>query len=302
MINPCLSPTPRSFNHINLSNNSLTWGGKYELQCVASITLHPGSNVMLGDSNLERLSRPALSSLLQAHFPNWVNFGIGGDRVEHVTWRALHGSCPDAPDNILLWMGSNNLRNVSSSKDAKTIANSIINSVRSLLIRNPQTHFSVVGIMPQRSTSRTEAGKQINNILNFQLPASVSFIPSPFEHWSPTYFTDDVHLNMHGYNFLFNSTHFKSLIQSTHTSTTPTHQLTNDYSPACIGRPEYIGKGWDGNISSPPIPTHISPSASPSPSCSTIPSWPLLTRLPPISSLSHFPPFGAAGVVDLQSV
>ena len=83
---------------------------------------------LIGDSHLERLSRPALSSLFQQHLSNWHNFGIGGDRVEHVAWRLQHGACPDAPGKVLLWMGTNNIKN-NNSKELETIANTICNTV-----------------------------------------------------------------------------------------------------------------------------------------------------------------------------
>ena len=183
MHNPCLSPTPRSFNHINKSNNLLTWGGKYESHCITSLYLPANSNVLLGDSNFERLSRPAHSSLLQDHLPDWINFGIGGDRVEHVAWRALHGSCPEEPANILLWMGSNNINAAATFSRMRSTANTITNTVRSLQLLYPSTKISVIAIMPQQCAAKTKAGMQINNIVKFQLPASVTFIPSPFPQW-----------------------------------------------------------------------------------------------------------------------
>ena len=212
MLSPCIPPTPRSFNHTNRSNNLVTWGGKYESQCVTSINIPTSSNILLGDSHFERLARPAHSSLLQDHLPNWVNFGIGGDRAEHVAWRALHGSCPDKPANILFWMGSNNLNAAASFQGAKSAANTILNAVRSIQSNYPSTKISMIGILPQRCAKRTEAGMQINNILKFRLPPSVTFIASPFEHWNSTYFSDDVHLNTKGYEVLFKSQHFLSLI------------------------------------------------------------------------------------------
>ena len=187
MHNPSLSPTPRSFNHINKSNNLLTWGGKFESHCTTSLLLPPKSNILLGDSHFERLSRPAHSSLLQVHLSDWVNFGIGGDRVEHVAWRALHGSCPEEPANILLWMGSNNINAAATFSNIRSTANTITNTVRSFQFSHPSTKISVIGILPQQCAAKTEAVIQINNILKFQLPASVTFIPSPFDHWDSRY-------------------------------------------------------------------------------------------------------------------
>ena len=217
MFSPSFFPYPRSFAHINRSNPSTTWGGKYESQCVSSINCPPCSNILLGDSHWERLARPAHSSLLQDHLPDWINLGIGGDRAEHVAWRALYGSCPDAPANIILWVGTNNLKNTMTQKEITSTANTIINLVGSLLKHYPSASIGVIGMLPQKNLMRDEAGQQINNMLKFRLPASVKFIPPPFNHWNPIYFFDDVHLKHQGYIKLFNSTHFKQFTNSTHT-------------------------------------------------------------------------------------
>ena len=106
--------------------------------------------------------------------PDWINFGIGGDRVEHVAWRALHGSCPEEPANILLWMGSNNINAAATFSRMRSTANTITNTVRSLQLLYPSTNISVIAIMPQQCAAKTKAGMQINNIVKFQLPACVA--------------------------------------------------------------------------------------------------------------------------------
>jgi len=88
-------------------------------------------------------------------------------------------------------MGSNNLNAAASFQGAKSAANTILNAVRSIQSNYPSTKISMIGILPQRYAKRTEAGMQINNLLKFRLPPSVTFIASPFEHWNSTYFSDD---------------------------------------------------------------------------------------------------------------
>ena len=158
MFSPCLSPSPRPFNHTNRSNPSITWGGKYENQCTQSINLPPNANILLGDSHLERLARPAHSSLLQEHLPDWINFGIGGDRVEHVAWRALHGACPDSPANILLWMGSNNLQAALRHDSIESTANTIINLVRSVHYHFYSTNIQWLGSCPKDAQAGLRLG------------------------------------------------------------------------------------------------------------------------------------------------
>ena len=80
---PTIEPSPRNFHHYNYSNPLVSWGEKYELQCQLSNNPKQ-TNFLIGDSHIERLSSlPALSSLFQSHLNNWLNLGIGGDRVEN---------------------------------------------------------------------------------------------------------------------------------------------------------------------------------------------------------------------------
>ena len=174
---PSIAPTPRNFAHINQSNPNTTWGGKFERQCM--LATKPDKNFLIGDSHLERLSRPALSSLFQQHLSNWHNFGIGGDRVEHVAWRLQHGACPDAPGKVLLWMGTNNIKN-NNSKELETIANTICNTVSFISNKFPQSKIAVIGLLPQKDPNKTRAASRINNILKFRLPSTTLYITPPF--------------------------------------------------------------------------------------------------------------------------
>ena len=102
--NSIFSPTPRSFAQHNLSNPSIPWGGKFEGHCTLGLAT-TSLNFLIGDSHIERLSRPSLLSLSQAKLPGWINCGIGGDRAQHVFWRILHGGTPSNPGKSIISMG-----------------------------------------------------------------------------------------------------------------------------------------------------------------------------------------------------
>ena len=106
---PILSPAPRPFGHHNISNPRISWGGKFEKGCVTGLSTTP-VNYLLGDSSIERLSRPSLLSLSQARLPGWANRGCGGDKVEHALWRLMHGGTPSVAGKCILSIGSNNLK------------------------------------------------------------------------------------------------------------------------------------------------------------------------------------------------
>ena len=105
-LHPSIAPTPRNFAHTNQSNPNTTWGGKYERQCMLVTKLFDWRFSLL---------TPALSSLFQKHLSNWHNFSIGGDKVEHVAWQLQYDACPNAPGKVLIWMGTNNIKNNNSS-------------------------------------------------------------------------------------------------------------------------------------------------------------------------------------------
>ena len=139
-------PSPRDFSHTNLSNPSLSWGDKFERHCLAGCD--PGKqNVLIGDSFLERLSRPSLLPLSQEYLPGWTNLGIGGDRAQHLHWRIHHGGFPANPGRAIYSCGTNNIK-TDSSKECAKIANTILDTVTSLQIKYPALTMSVIGICP----------------------------------------------------------------------------------------------------------------------------------------------------------
>ena len=173
-----LDPTPRDFSHTNISNPSRSWGDKFESHCLAGA--NPSrKNCLIGDSFVERLgTRPALRLLCQEYFPDWENYGIGGDRTQHVQWRVDHGGYPERPGKTVYMCGSNNLKTC-NTKEASTIANSILATIRNLQTMHPSSELCVLGILPRENNAKCRAAHTINNILSFKLPASVKFVPPP---------------------------------------------------------------------------------------------------------------------------
>ena len=144
-----IDPSPREFCHTNRSNPSLSWGDKYERHCIAG-TNPEKQDVLIGDSHLERLSRPALSTLSQNRFASWTNCSIGGDRAEHILWRVQHGGFPSNPRRAVLCSGSNNIRN-GSHKHATQIADTILQTVSHLISTYPSIDLTVLGILPREN-------------------------------------------------------------------------------------------------------------------------------------------------------
>ena len=286
--NPSFSPSSRSFAHHNLSNPNISWGGKFERHCLLGLT-SSSQNFLIGDSSIERLSRPALLPLAQAKLPGWTNYGIGGDHAQNVWWRLQHGGMPENAGKCIISIGSNNIRS-NNHKHCQKIANTILSTASYLLDNHPQIELAVVGIFPRENDTKCRAATTINNIVSYKLPPRATFIvpPTIFSTRAGTpkpkfYETDLIHLNDEGYRILLDS--LASFINTPlHSQPCRVNPFTDDFG---IGEPEFLGSGWDSQTPPPP------PYAPPPYSTQTPPTAPLtLPMAPPTTlvSLSLFPP------------
>jgi lysophospholipase L1-like esterase len=83
-----------------------------------------------------------------------ANFGIGGDRTQHVLWRLQNGELDGiAPKVVMLMIGTNN----SNGKDntADEIAAGVTAIVKEIHKRSPKTRILLLGIFP-RANKKTE--------------------------------------------------------------------------------------------------------------------------------------------------
>jgi lysophospholipase L1-like esterase len=101
-----------------------------------------------------------------------ANFGIGGDRTQHVLWRLQNGEFDGIqPKVVMLMIGTNN----SNGKDntAQEIAAGVTAIVKEIHKRSPKTRVLLLGIFP-RATQKTPEGnqaqlekiKQVNTIIS----------------------------------------------------------------------------------------------------------------------------------------
>ena len=208
--NPIFSPIPRSFYHFNYSNPDISWGDKFEGQCIEGLCPDP-TNFLIGDSHIERLFRPRLLNFTQDRLPGWNNCGIGGDKIQHVLWRLRHGGMPVNPNKMIFSAGSNNLIKNNLNNCAQ-IANTIMASVNFLLTNYPDINVAILGIFPRENSCKSQAATIINHMLQWKLPSLVTFIAPPKEFSTASgkpniqfYERDMIHLNSKGYNVLLNA-------------------------------------------------------------------------------------------------
>ncbi len=76
-----------------------------------------------------------------------ANFGIGGDRTQHVLWRIQNGELDGiAPKVVVLMIGTNNADNASAEDIAKGVT-AIVEEVRNRL---PKTRILLLAVFPRR--------------------------------------------------------------------------------------------------------------------------------------------------------
>jgi lysophospholipase L1-like esterase len=95
-----------------------------------------------------------------------ANFGIGGDRTQHVLWRLQNGELDGiAPKVAMLMIGTNN----SNGKDntAEEIADGVTAIVKEIHKRSPKTKVLLLGIFPRgpKPNPQREKLKQVNSII-----------------------------------------------------------------------------------------------------------------------------------------
>jgi lysophospholipase L1-like esterase len=90
-----------------------------------------------------------------------ANFGIGGDRTEHVLWRIQHGELDGIqPKVAILMIGTNNVSSSTPDEIAQGVT-AIINELRSHI---PETKILLLGVFPrgEKPSSVRERLKSVN--------------------------------------------------------------------------------------------------------------------------------------------
>jgi lysophospholipase L1-like esterase len=87
-----------------------------------------------------------------------ANFGIGGDRTQHVLWRIQNGELDGIqPKVVMLMIGTNNSNG--NDNTAEEIAEGITAIVREIHKRSPKTKVLVLGIFPRGKDPNNPATK-----------------------------------------------------------------------------------------------------------------------------------------------
>ncbi len=96
-----------------------------------------------------------------------ANFGIGGDRTQHVLWRITNGELEGIhPKAVVLMIGTNN----SSSDPAEGIASGITKIVETIRTKQPQAKILLLAVFPRGEKVESNPGRdkliQVNRIIS----------------------------------------------------------------------------------------------------------------------------------------
>jgi lysophospholipase L1-like esterase len=101
-----------------------------------------------------------------------ANFGIGGDRTQHVLWRLQNGELDGIhPKVVMLMIGTNNSNtNKKTGKEDNTageIADGIAAIVKEIHKRSPRTKVLLLGVFPrgEKPNPQRDKLKQVNTII-----------------------------------------------------------------------------------------------------------------------------------------
>ena len=66
-------------------------------------------SIFIGDSLVKNFCRGSAAAIFDEHYPDHLNFGIGGDKVENIHYRVKHNGIPKSVHDVIILVGTNNL-------------------------------------------------------------------------------------------------------------------------------------------------------------------------------------------------
>ena len=227
--------------------------------------------LLIGDSIIKHFSR--YKQVWKHHFQHMknINFGISGDRIQHVLWRVKFGCLPSVK-TIIIHVGTNNI----PRDQPLNIANALLDLVMLIRGKSP-AHIILTGILPRGEARYRKKILEVNYHLETILQNSdlCDFL-KPDEDWLfpngtlnlSLYYKDMLHLSEEGYRKF--TWHIKKYISS-FSSTATSSPLPMSSLPLCTTAVPSIQPSCSSSSSLPSLASSFS---------STTTSFPL-----PMSSL-----------------
>lgn len=121
-----------------------------------------------------------------------ANYGISGDRTQHVLWRLEHGALEGAqPESIVLEVGTTNLRHNS----APEIAAGVRSILDSLARRAPQAKVLLLGLFPRGAEPGHPERAQVAAVNALLAPLAERYDRVSYHDLGGLFLTEDGHAN-----------------------------------------------------------------------------------------------------------
>ena len=213
--------------------------------------------VLYGDSIIKNYSE----KWTKAFGKTCMNFGFGGDRIEHVLYRVENGVIPFRVRIVVVHVGSNNLSKVSPKK----IANGIHQICKAINKDRTGVDIIVTGVLPRKGIELSQVC-EVNQHLETLLVGNTLrafYIPPDIQEWTIDgkqdpfiYFEDGIHPNYLGYAKMVK--HIQKISELT---TLPLHPvagrdctLSDPFRHLAIGKTEELGEEEPPPLWNPRLP------------------------------------------------
>jgi hypothetical protein len=176
--------------------------------------------VFIGDSIVSNFSK-FYPDMWEKDFPNAINLGIGGDRIENVWWRILNNVVPANAEHVVIHVGTNNIGRC----DHHDIIQGLLDMIKDAMRICPSAQFYLSALLPRfdRGGFFLSDIDTINMRVRAQLPPSITFIEHALtlrQRKKSCYYTDGLHLLEEGYS-IFSATVGNMIPRSISISVTP---------------------------------------------------------------------------------
>ena len=163
----------------------------------------------IGDSMMERWLNTGKNFWTKS-FAECVNFGVGGDGVEHLLYRMTNNSEFKGildiitVDKIIFMIGTNNLE----KRTTNEILEGIVNIIKLIFTKQPNVEIVVYGLLDRTDISLekiAELNAKLENFINKLNNPKLTyrFFGEKVNH-EDKYFDDNVHLSQLGYEMWYN--------------------------------------------------------------------------------------------------
>lgn len=212
----CFSSEASSFDQNFMEPRDEKWARVSKIRG-AKLGVRPGRPIVLGDSQAARW--PAALQIAQFG-TDFVNLGVGNDRIENILWRVNQYDIQKAnAPFIFVLMGTNNFK---TTDQPEIIVEKILAGLDVIQQKSPNSDILISEIFPwcgdiERNNNIKKANDMLNLFLRdkpYTLVRSYEKLYSSCETDPKELYHDKIHLNEDGYEFLGKSLQLALEIES----------------------------------------------------------------------------------------